>query len=305
MTEAKEPDFSAMRDDIELRHGVYFLFASMLFFQLVNWILKSKGPPKTLKEDEWKWRNLYVSWVHALIISIWCSVSLLAYPELFQNLLQHINYFTYFCVCLATGYFFYDFLDLIVNNKLFKMWEVSLHHIAVGGMFFYNVMLRGMIGFNVVAIAVEINSLFLHWRKLLQMVQTPYQSRHYLLIKYLNLLSFIVFRFGVLALITSSIFVWSHKVTTHYLVLISLSMLFMDVLNAILFWRLFKSDVLRGPSGGQVHPLVTLQRDWSIILWGVPPSSQSHHRNGYTKVEAAAPSANNNVPEHVKGRKED
>ena len=29
------------------------------------------------------------------------------------------------------GYFVYDFLDLLVSNNIFKMWEVTLHHIAV------------------------------------------------------------------------------------------------------------------------------------------------------------------------------
>ena len=35
-------------------------------------------------------------------------------------------------VCyLCTGYFLYDFLDLILNGKMISMWEVQLHHVAV------------------------------------------------------------------------------------------------------------------------------------------------------------------------------
>ena len=30
-----------------------------------------------------------------------------------------------------TGYFLYDFLDLALNGKMFAMWEVQVHHVAV------------------------------------------------------------------------------------------------------------------------------------------------------------------------------
>ena len=32
---------------------------------------------------------------------------------------------------LHTGYFLYDFLDLALNGKMFAMWEVQVHHVAV------------------------------------------------------------------------------------------------------------------------------------------------------------------------------
>ena len=71
MVKLKEDGVESMQDSIELRNGIYMLLGTILFFQMVNWILKSQGPPKSLKDDEWKWRNLYVSWVHASSVSIW------------------------------------------------------------------------------------------------------------------------------------------------------------------------------------------------------------------------------------------
>ncbi|KAI8783046.1 TLC domain-containing protein 2-like [Biomphalaria glabrata] len=245
--DVEEEDFAAMRESVELRHGLMFIIGTISFFNLVNWIVKSYGPPKSLKDEEWKWRNLYVSWVHALITSLWTLTCMIVYPEMFSSLLQHINYVTYFCVCFGTGYFFYDLLDLILNNKFFIMWEVVVHHIAVASMFYYNVHIRAHIGFNIIALSVEVNSFFLHWRKLLQMVKTPYDSPKYLAIKYLNLTTFIVFRGVPLSMITYCCFVWRHRVSAMYYVGICLSIFVMDVLNVILFWRLLKSDMLRGP----------------------------------------------------------
>ncbi|CAL1544592.1 unnamed protein product [Lymnaea stagnalis] len=279
MVVEKEPDFATMRDSIELRHGLIFIFATISFFNLLNWIIKSYGPPKSLKEEEWKWRNLYVSWVHALITSVWVILSMLLYPEMFSGLLQHINYMTYFCVCFGTGYFFYDMQDLILNNRLFAMWEVVLHHIAVASMFYYNVHIRAHIGFSIVALSVEVNSLFLHWRKLLQMVKTPYDSPKYLIIKYINLSTFVAFRGVPLSMITYCCFVWRHKVSMMYYIGICLSMFVMDVLNVILLSRLFKSDILRSSKGGPSSICSTLRRDCASFN-GYSTNGHVVHNNG-------------------------
>lgn len=36
---------------------------------------------------------------------------------------------------LFSGYFLYDFGDMVIHNKVFKMWELTLHHVAVSGSF--------------------------------------------------------------------------------------------------------------------------------------------------------------------------
>jgi len=34
-------------------------------------------------------------------------------------------------IYIFAGYFVYDSIDMLLNNKAFKLWEVTLHHIAV------------------------------------------------------------------------------------------------------------------------------------------------------------------------------
>ncbi|GFR72571.1 TLC domain-containing protein 2-like [Elysia marginata] len=246
MDSGKAIDFSSMKDSIQLRHGNYFILLSLLFFQFVNWCLKSHGPPKSLKDDEWKWRNLWVSWFHALITSVWVLTSFYRFPEVFADVILHVNYYTFFCACFATGYFTYDLLDVVINNKARAMWEVVIHHIMVAGMLYYNVYLKAQIGFSLIAMTVEVNSIFLHWRKLYQMTQVPFSSFKYAVVKYLNLVSFALFRLFPLAYITYTLFTMYHRVSLVYYVLIFVTMACMDLLNAVLFWRLVKSDILRG-----------------------------------------------------------
>ena len=137
-----------------------------------------------------------------------------------------------------------------------------------------------------------------------QMVQTPYTSRKYLVIKYLNLLSFTFFRFGGVFIITWSITEYGHMVSWLYYIGICGSMFFLNVLNIILFSRLLKSDVLRGP-GGKVsfaNGITNLKKDMWVILKG-DSAVEATNSNGYLKMDQLG---NNNVPSYqVTGLKED
>ena len=65
--------------DMDPSHGIdcsncshLGVFVVVLLFQFVNWVIKSVGPPKSLRDDgEWKWRNLTISWLHALVCVAW------------------------------------------------------------------------------------------------------------------------------------------------------------------------------------------------------------------------------------------
>ena len=45
---------------------------SIAFFQTLNQTVLRGGCPKAVgRENYWKWRNLVVSWMHALIVGVW------------------------------------------------------------------------------------------------------------------------------------------------------------------------------------------------------------------------------------------
>ncbi|KAI0223257.1 TLC domain-containing protein 2 [Lamellibrachia satsuma] len=89
-----------------------------------------------------------------------------------SDLINHHTIYSFAMIAFSTGYFLYDFIDIIINKKILKFWEVLIHHVAVGGMFFYNVIQCQCIAYNVVALLAEINTIFLHTRKLLQAAGT-------------------------------------------------------------------------------------------------------------------------------------
>ena len=126
-------------------------------------------------------------------------------------------------------------------------------------MFWYNFHAKMCIGFNAVALMAEINSFFLHSRKLLQMTKFPYDHWFYKSVIYLNLSTFLVCRGYSCARITISIFTEGYMVPRGYLICIGIAMFVMNCINPVLFWRLFRNDVLRNWSGKQMDKKEMLQ----------------------------------------------
>ena len=59
-------------EPIPLVYGYAGIAVSVVFFQSLNQLLLRFGSPKSLRIDQvWKWRNLFVSWVHAVIVGTW------------------------------------------------------------------------------------------------------------------------------------------------------------------------------------------------------------------------------------------
>lgn len=103
------------------------------------------------------------------------------------------------------------------------------------------------IGYNVVALMAEINSFFLHSRKLLHMLKFKFENRFYLTICIVNLLTFASCRGWSLWTLSVAMFTESQysQVPRVYWWCLAASILIMNLINPVLFWRLLKNDILR------------------------------------------------------------
>ena len=153
-------------------------------------------------------------------------------------------------------------------------------------MFWYNFHAKMCIAFNVIALMAEINSFFLHSRKLLQMTKFSYNHWFYKMVIYLNLSTFLVCRFWACTKITISIFTEGYMVPTGYLIAISFAMFVMNGINPVLFWRLFKNDVLRNFHHQEVEKKEILQNgNNNLIKNSVKPNytpSQASQRQPFS-----------------------
>jgi hypothetical protein len=151
-------------------------------------------------KDTWLKQNTLISFIHSLISSILIVIAVLRAPEMLEDPLSHINYFNYALIAFSLGYFVWDFYDCL-QNATQSTFVILIHHIVVI-LFLGHILLRTRnIGYGIYALSLEINSVFLHARRLLRWY-TPITSIYYtkilkLFIDIGNYITFILFRFGV------------------------------------------------------------------------------------------------------------
>lgn len=125
------------------------------------------------------------------------------------------------------------------------MREVLLHHVAVLSIFTYNITVCRYIGYTNVALLVEVHSISLHLRKMMQMYGVSFHNIIYRLNNIINLIMFLGFR--MLAIVWSTLGLLRHnnRMSTFYVFILGCTMFVMWIINLILLWRLIKSDILR------------------------------------------------------------
>ena len=122
----------------------------------------------------------------------------------------------------------------------------SLFYFQIITIFGANVLQCRYIAFNVIALLAEVNSVFLHFRKLMQMSKVDYTSFLYRINVFLNLATLVFGRFGGLVAIFYGIYHWHHRAHKLYTVALIFTCSSLVVLNIVLFARLIRSDLLRG-----------------------------------------------------------
>lgn len=165
-----------------------------------------------------------------------------------QSLLSHS------LVAVSTGYFIHDFLDVALNRSFKRSWEVLLHHSVVLSCFSLSVTSRLYVGYSVVSLLVEINSVFLHIRQLLLLsgrrnkpgtdVKAPRPTVTYSVTSWLNLGTLLVFRICTLAWMTRWLAAHSECVARSALMMGTVGLSLISIMNTVLLYRLLRADFL-------------------------------------------------------------
>ncbi|KAI1231856.1 TLC domain-containing protein 2, partial [Lamprotornis superbus] len=166
------------------------------------------------------------------------------YPELSNDLVSTHPPGAHSLVAVSVGYFLEDFVDMLCNQKLHQSWELLFHHSVVIICFGIAVLLHQYVGFALVALLVEINSIFLHLRQILLMANLVHTTC-YRLNSLINLGTYVVFRMATLAWMTRWLFLNRHNVPPAAYAVGTVGMAIMTPMNIILFYRLLRSDFFK------------------------------------------------------------
>ncbi|KAM4797448.1 TLC domain-containing protein 2 [Rhinophrynus dorsalis] len=231
---------------MELMHsGLLITGASFASFRLLNRELQRVIPaPSSALRNPWKWRNIWTSFVHSLLTGSWALLGFYLHPEMAEDLISTHSRFSHSLVAVSIGYFIHDFLDMLKNQKIHQSWELLFHHTVVVTCFGISLLLHRYVGFAVVALLVEINSIFLHLRQILLMANLL-KTTFYRLNSLLNLGTYIIFRISTLAWMTRWLVLNRDNIPLLTYTIGSVGMAIMTVMNIVLFYRLLRSDFLK------------------------------------------------------------
>lgn len=104
------------------------------------------------------------------------------------------------------------------------------------------------LGYHVLSMSIEMNTAFLHARTILLMSGWPRYSPPVRVAVALNIVSFLLFRFVPLYFCTEAIFLHYREVPVWFAVLFTASMIVLNCINVILFYRILRTDFFRDSS---------------------------------------------------------
>ncbi|CAF3167433.1 unnamed protein product [Rotaria socialis] len=224
---------------------VIYSLSSFWFFTILNQTIKRRNIDKT----NWLKHNILLSCIHAAICSVLLTISVLREPNIFQDPLSHSNHFNYALVAFTTGYFLYDLIDCIQNSTSSTI-AFLIHHILVMIFFIHVLFHTRNLGYAVYGLSIEINSFFLHARRLFRwyspiLTSTYLNNLLQICIDIGNYVTFILFRFGIVIVGLRALYIQRNRlnpIVHAFTVIITAAM---GILNIVLFYRLVKGHFMR------------------------------------------------------------
>lgn len=131
-------------------------------------ILKYLKDPN--KRNVWVWRNTFCSLVHSCVSAAWTVFCYRDEPKLLGDMVNTTSVLSLMLTSFSTGYFWYDFIDVVLNDG-FRQVFVLTHHTAVLTAFTLSLVNGKYLGFAVCALIMEFNSIFLHIRRLMNLMK--------------------------------------------------------------------------------------------------------------------------------------
>ncbi|XP_046840014.1 TLC domain-containing protein 2-like [Xenia sp. Carnegie-2017] len=221
---------------------------SAICFILVNKyvVLLFPAPPKFI--DKWKkiwlWKNILTSFIHSCLSSALAFYSLYSSPAMLKDMLYTWNSLAYCTLSLSMGYFVYDLMNLIIND-LGRGLCVIIHHILVIFIFYLSVSHKKYIPFALCALLMEINSIFLHSRRLLNMTDADPDGLALKVNRILLTVTFVIFRLVACSWMVTFIVAQRHFISQLHFQFGILGMSVVIPQNMFLLKQVWTSDAKR------------------------------------------------------------
>ncbi|CCD72960.1 TLC domain-containing protein [Caenorhabditis elegans] len=219
----------------------------------------------TLKK--WRISNESVSMVHSAISGFWAAYALIVDPELFKSPILYHCIVGRNLVLMMTGYLLNDLVDLICNERSVRIVELLFHHVVVLSAFTICLFYDLMLGIVVAGLLMELNSIFLHIRSLMNLYGFDKKLTAFRVTVILNIITLVVFRLIVNVYMIYFVFA-SFSMSPWYIAsTICVLILCLASSNMVLTYRLLAADGFCGASRQRQVP--------ARVETEVPPEHQN------------------------------
>jgi len=225
-------------------YGLTVVVISLVGFYSVS-TLAQKLLPRDAEKNAWKWKNISISLVHSVISGVWSCFCFYDNPKLAEDMIKTHTIPAHTLISFSVGYFIYDTIDMLIYQRNRQSYELMGHHVVIIVCFGVSIVSRMYVGYAVVALVIELNSIFLHLRQLLQICQFKKDNKIYRVNSIINLATFVGFRISVMAWMSKWMLINKDLIPFVFYTLGSIGLAIMTVMNIILFYRLLQSDFIR------------------------------------------------------------
>uniref|UniRef100_A0A914D3S9 TLC domain-containing protein n=1 Tax=Acrobeloides nanus TaxID=290746 RepID=A0A914D3S9_9BILA len=157
-----------------------------------------------------------------------------------------------YLIFMSFGYLLHDFVDLVINERSMRIIELLFHHVVVITAFCVTLGTRQFLGVVILGLLMELNSVFLHSRSLLNLYRQPKESISFRFVALVNIVTFFIFRMAISAyliywLIWSIFFaVGDDELGWGYIIVDFIVIASLTSTNSVLLYRVMAADGLLG-----------------------------------------------------------
>jgi len=177
-------------------------------------------------------------------------------------------------VILSTGYIIHDFSDLVINERSVRIIELLFHHVMVLIAFFTTLYTHKFLGVLMCGLLMELNSIFLHSRSLLNLYGQCKTSTSFRMIALLNIITFMLFRMVISVYLLYWQFTTAWLMAWPYTLVTLVVILSFAVTNTVLCYRVMAADGLLGKRRTRAptqpspiaHPQLPIDPTTAIII---------------------------------------
>lgn len=225
-----------------------WISASIIFFYILSLLashyLQKCSAYLRNHKSFWRFKNTFVSWLHAIICSALFLYNIYDTPTIFDDMINAKTKIAYITISISAGYFFYDGLDIIFSNKTINAQaiEVLLHHFIIMAIIWVPLFTYQFVAYTLCSLAIEMNTVFLHLRFMCVFFAVDKSSGKYRIVAILNIVSFVLFRILTLCWMTRWIVLNRGLLHVGWFSLGSFGLAAMMIINIFLLQRLLQAD---------------------------------------------------------------